>query len=169
MADEGSAIDGAVTIRLASRKDEPALTRIDLDTRRPEVTPAPEPDAGFRFFDGRAEPEDTLVATVDDEICGLCALTRPTPLDSNRHVLEIVELSVSPSHQRRGIGTALLEAAAEFAAQRGCTKLRLRVLATNPAALKLYEACGFVVEGTLRNEFRVAGVYVDDLLMARSV
>ena len=40
------------------------------------------------------------------------------------------------------------------------------MLTRNEAALRLYERCGFVVEGVLRGEFFLDGVYVDDLLMA---
>jgi RimJ/RimL family protein N-acetyltransferase len=42
----------------------------------------------------------------------------------------------------------------------------LRVLAPNHSARRLYESCGFVVEGTLRAEFLLEGEEVDDVLMA---
>ena len=57
--------------------------------------------------------------------------------------------------------------AVEEARRRGCRKLRVRVLVTNAAARALYDAAGFVVEGVLREEFRIDGAFVDDLLMAR--
>jgi len=34
---------------------------------------------------------------------------------------------------------------------------------------RLYESCGFVVEGVLRGEFHVDGRDVDDVLMARAL
>jgi RimJ/RimL family protein N-acetyltransferase len=43
------------------------------------------------------------------------------------------------------------------------------VLETNTRARRLYEAAGFEVEGVLRDEFLLAGRYVDDLLMARDL
>lgn len=43
----------------------------------------------------------------------------------------------------------------------------LRVLAPNARARRLYEGCGFEVEGVLRHEFLLRGEYVDDLVMAR--
>jgi RimJ/RimL family protein N-acetyltransferase len=42
----------------------------------------------------------------------------------------------------------------------------LRVLGRNTVARRLYSACGFVNEGTLRAEFLRGGRYVDDVLMA---
>ena len=53
------------------------------------------------------------------------------------------------------------------AAQLGARKLSLRVLGGNSRARRLYEACGFVVEGILRSEFLLGGRYVDDIFMAR--
>jgi ribosomal protein S18 acetylase RimI-like enzyme len=155
-----------VEVRIATAADEPALTTIDLDSRSNAVTPAPDPDPGFALFDGRAEPESTLVAILDGEPAGLIALARPTTLESHRHVLEVIDLAVAPAHQRQGIGRTLLEAAAELARSRGARRLTLRVLSSNPGARALYEDCGFVVEGVLRGEFLLDGAYVDDVLMA---
>ena len=58
-------------------------------------------------------------------------------------------------------------AASDRARERSALKLSLRVLGTNPGAQRLYESCGFVVEGVLRSEFLIGGELVDDLLMAR--
>jgi len=64
------------------------------------------------------------------------------------------------------VGRALVEAAKWEAHRRGATKLTLRVLAPNTGARRLYEACGFVVEGVLVGEFLLDGRPVDDVLMA---
>jgi hypothetical protein len=39
-------------------------------------------------------------------------------------------------------------------------------LRRTPLRGRLYESCGFRVEGVLREEFRIEGRYVDDVLMA---
>ena len=59
-----------------------------------------------------------------------------------------------------------MAAAVREAGSRGARRLTLRVLAPNTAARGLYEACGFTVEGVLREEFLLEGRYVDDVLMA---
>ena len=64
---------------------------------------------------------------------------------------------------------ALLDAAVAEARRRGAQRLTLRVLGPNAGARRLYEAAGFVVEGTLRGEFVLDGGLVDDVLMARSL
>jgi ribosomal protein S18 acetylase RimI-like enzyme len=107
-----------------------------------------------------------LVADVDGEVAGYVKLGPALPLESNRHVLEVKGLVVDPDHHRRGIGRLLMHAAVRAASARGARRLTLRVLAPNKAATALYESCGFTVEGVLREEFRLGGRYVDDVLMA---
>jgi ribosomal protein S18 acetylase RimI-like enzyme len=155
----------SVTIRTATSDDDEVLVALDDATRSPAVTPAPEPRPGRRFFTHTA-PGDVLVAGLDGVVVGYAMLHQPIPVPSHAHVLEVNGLAVDPAHQGRGVGRALVEAAQAEAVRRGARKLGLRVLGTNPAARRLYEACGFVVEGVLRGEFRIGGVEVDDVLMA---
>ena len=59
----------------------------------------------------------------------------------------------------------LVLAALEEARRRGARSVTLRILAPNGAARRLYERCGFHVQGVLREEFLLRGRYVDDVLM----
>ncbi len=150
------------TIRPATGEDAGALLALDEATWGADVSPGERPTG--------IPPErlpDTLVAEVDGAVAGYVQLGRPTPLASNAHVLEIQGLAVDPRRRGRGLGRALVEAAAREAAARGARRLTLRVLAPNAAARRLYAACGFVEEGVLGEEFLLAGRYVDDVLMAR--
>ena len=76
---------------------------------------------------------------------------------------------VSPSHRRRGIGRALLQAAADWAREAGVTKLELHVFPHNEPALALYEDFGFVKEGYRRRHYRRGTELVDAVLMAYEV
>jgi len=60
----------------------------------------------------------------------------------------------------------VLDAVVEEARARRCRRVTLRVLGHNAGARRLYETAGFAVEGILRGEFFLDGVYVDDVLMA---
>jgi RimJ/RimL family protein N-acetyltransferase len=59
-----------------------------------------------------------------------------------------------------------MDAMKQYALEQGITKLRLRVLSSNPGAIAFYTQCGFVTEGRLISEFYIAGKYVDDILMS---
>jgi ribosomal protein S18 acetylase RimI-like enzyme len=116
-----------------------------------------------------------LVAVLDDEVAGYLRLRPATPWASNAHVLMIAGLAVAPSAQRKGVASALLEAAEAPASERKIERLTLRVLSVNTAARALYERHGYETEGELRGEFRLpvgpggAVVQVDDVLLAKTI
>jgi RimJ/RimL family protein N-acetyltransferase len=84
---------------------------------------------------------------------------------ASRHVADL-GLMVAASHRRQGIGTALLEAATEWARESEVTKLELHVFPWNEAAIALYESFGFTKEGYRRAHYRRGDDYVDAILMA---
>jgi ribosomal protein S18 acetylase RimI-like enzyme len=155
-----------LTIRTAVPADGRRLVDLDRATWSEEVSPVPLWPEDTDFFANRA-PGDVLVAEQDGVAVGYVTLGRPTPVASNRHVLQIAGLAVDSACHRQGLGRRLIEAAVTEATRRGARKLSLRVLGGNGAARALYAGCGFVVEGVLREEFRLGGRYVDDVLMAR--
>jgi ribosomal protein S18 acetylase RimI-like enzyme len=71
---------------------------------------------------------------------------------------------VAPSHQRRGLGTALISWAEEYMGRRS-PNVFLCVSAFNQDAKRLYERLGYEVVGTLRDYF-VTGY--DEILMRKS-
>lgn len=154
-----------VGTRPAAPADDAALLAIDVATWSPDVSPAPTPTRDA-FFDEGHTPDGYLVAEVDGVVSGYVSLHQNVPLPSHAHVLEINGLAVAPAAQGRGVGRLLVEAAVTHAAGRGARKVTLRVLGPNEGARRLYERCGFVVEGVLRGEFELAGRLVDDVLMA---
>ena len=154
-----------VNVRGARVADGAAVTRIDGVTWNSEVSPAPA-RVGEGFFE-RNDPGDVLVAEVDGRVAGYAALRQWSRIPSHAHVLEINGLAVDPGHQGQGLGRALVAACVAQARRRGARKLTLRVLGGNHRARRLYESCGFQVEGVLREEFLLDGRYVDDVLMAR--
>jgi ribosomal protein S18 acetylase RimI-like enzyme len=153
-------------------RDEDALTRIEQETSSLKVSPILFPP---RPFFENARPEEVLVAVLDDEVAGFVRLRPATPWASNEHVLMIAGLAVTPSAQRKGVASALLEAAEAYASKRKVERLTLRVLSVNTAARALYEGYGYETEGELRGEFRLplgpggAMVQVDDVLMAKTI
>ncbi|MFE9888573.1 GNAT family N-acetyltransferase [Streptomyces scopuliridis] len=158
-------------IRPALPSDDGILGALDRATWSSlhAVSPRPEPPYG-PFFDARHRPEDFLVAEVENErIAGYIRVARPTPLAGNAHVRQIQGLAVHEWARGRGVGRALLRAAALHARNQGARRLTLRVLGHNAPARRLYEAEGYVVEGVLPGEFLLDGVYVDDVLMGISL
>jgi ribosomal protein S18 acetylase RimI-like enzyme len=155
-----------INVRPAHAEDDQALAAIDLAAWSIQVTPASAREPGSPFFTERTRPEHVLAAEVDGVVAGYVMLHQSIPLASHDHVLEVNGLAVDPGQRGRGIGRRLMEEAKLEAARRGASKLTLRVLAPNAMARRLYEACGFTVEGVLEAEFSLDGHLVDDVLMA---
>jgi ribosomal protein S18 acetylase RimI-like enzyme len=152
-------------IRSAEPDDDAALRAIDVTTWSPDVTPAPQSEPQTPFFSDRHTPSDVIVAQRDGLVVGYAMLQQTIPLPSHQHVLELNGLAVAPGQQRRGVGRRLVEEAQHEARRRRVRKLSLRVLAPNTTARRLYESCGFTVEGILKGEFLLRGQLVDDVLM----
>lgn len=156
-----------VRIRVGRPSDDLGLGDIDRAAFAGVDNVVAVSDAGSPFFTESTRPEDVLVAELDGGVVGYAKIRPPTPLESNAHVLQIQGLAVDPAVHGRGVGRALVEGTLAEARRRGARKLSLRVLASNRNAERLYAACGFEVEGVLREEFLIDGRYVDDRLMAR--
>ena len=102
-------------------------------------------------------------------VVGYALVGQALPLASHAHVLELRGLAVDPARQLCGAGRRLVEASVEQARGQGARKLALRVLGSNVRARRLYESCGFLVEGVLQAEFFLGGRYIADVLMARDL
>lgn len=157
-------------IRHATLDDEETLGRLDRVAWSPLHSVQSRPQPPYEpFYNERFGPRDHLVAELDGELVGYIRLGRPTPLVCNAHVRQIQGLVVAEKARGAGVGRALLRAVREEARRQGARRLTLRVLGHNTPARGLYEAEGFVVEGVLPEEFLLAGGYVDDVLMGRSL
>jgi ribosomal protein S18 acetylase RimI-like enzyme len=58
-------------------------------------------------------------------------------------VARLYSLATQPEARGKGVGSALLEAAAHAGRRRGCRRLRLEVRTDNALAIRLYERLGF--------------------------
>ena len=89
------------------------------------------------------ERGEVLVAEVEGMVAGFAAV-----LIEDDHA-ELDGLFVEPEHWRRGIGSALIDAAVHEARRKG---LSLMVVA-GASAKEFYERCGFTLEGEAQTRF----------------
>jgi RimJ/RimL family protein N-acetyltransferase len=90
------------------------------------------------------------------------------PHPASSHVAD-VGLMVARDARRQGVGTALLQAATNWAREAGIRKLELHVFPWNEAAIALYDSFGFEREGFRKRHYRRGGELVDSILMAYEV
>jgi RimJ/RimL family protein N-acetyltransferase len=107
-----------------------------------------------------------LIAIVDDSVVGWCDITR-VPFEGMTHVGRL-GMGVKADYRGQGIGKGLLKAALNQAFDQGLERIELEVFRSNEAAVRLYEAHGFLREGVKVGARKLDGT-VDDLLLFATV
>jgi putative acetyltransferase len=74
-------------------------------------------------------------------------------------------MGVLPEFRGQGIGRLLMKACLDKAWANGLSRIELEVHADNLSAIRLYQAFGFVVEGTKKHGMRMDGACFDTLMM----
>ncbi len=162
-----------LTIRRTSSRDAAAMAQLMSD---PAVfggllqMPYPSEDGWrARLADAppAGKPELSLVAERDGAIVGSVALDGVGVALRRRHAMGLGIL-VARESQGQGVGTALLQAACDYADNwLGTLRIELTVYADNAVAQRLYARFGFELEGRFRGYALRDGVFVDALAMAR--
>jgi ribosomal protein S18 acetylase RimI-like enzyme len=92
--------------------------------------------------------DGTIVAVGDGEVIGSIHVA------ASRHGYGEIGMAIAREWRGRGVGSALMEAAIDWARARGLHKLSLGVFAHNAAGLALYRKYGFVEEGRRVKQYR---------------
>ncbi|MBR6917708.1 MAG: GNAT family N-acetyltransferase [Clostridia bacterium] len=106
-----------------------------------------------------------LVAEDAGVIAGFIWAQRGKP-ERVRHSAYIVA-GVLASYRGRGIGSEFFRLLDDWARDAGIIRLELTVESSNTAAKRLYEKCGFAVEGVRRASMKVGGDFVDEYYMGK--
>ena len=149
---------GETRIRQAEPGDHEAVARLYglLDalhtSELPRLFRLP-PSGGYaqdQFRRELANPEvGFFVAERGGRIVGMVHVsigeTKPYPVIVPRRVAKVNDLAVDEGCRREGIGRALMERAAAWAAGQGADEMELSVYAFNEGAMAFYQALGFTV------------------------
>lgn len=105
-----------------------------------------------------------VAVTEDERVVGWCDIVR-VPMEGFSHTGRL-GMGLLAAYRGQGIGRRLATAAIEAARAAGMERIELEVLASNTAAIQLYEKLGFVHEGLKRRARHLDGVWDDNVLMA---
>jgi putative acetyltransferase len=157
-----------VEIRPFSMDDAEALWRLFRQPGVLETTmtlPSQRLEQRRARYEALGDDDHMLVAIRHGEVAGTAALHVGT--GRRRHAATL-GIAVSVTHQRAGVGEALMLAVLDLADRwLGLRRLELGVLVGNEAARRLYERHGFEPEGVLRQAVACEGELRDELCMAR--
>ena len=126
-----------------------------------------EVDQPASWWRGRLENPDlgVYVARLGEDPVGMAGWMLPAAANT-RHRAYLWGVYVRDGLRGGGIGRGLVAAALGEAASRS-EAVDLHVLTDNLPAIRLYEALGFTVVGTVPRALKYAGVHSDQHLMAR--
>jgi ribosomal protein S18 acetylase RimI-like enzyme len=121
--------------------------------------PPEEADAVFDDLPPGGTRETKLVCGLfsDDAMVGISDLARDYP---NRGTAMIGLLAIDEAYRRKGLGLAATRHIEDLVRDRGCTVLRIGVVASNGPAFPFWRSAGFMatgesrlwVDGTVRSE-----------------
>ena len=140
-----------VSTRPATMADVPLLVALWGELRnvgaRAEraVNPMSVPDVGARLAEAIASDDcRVIVATADDQVSGMAVLreVRPDPLSLHR-VVQVSHVVVASGKRRRGVGHALVAAAADFADERQIEHVTAGVYPSLREVSRFYARLGF--------------------------
>jgi GNAT superfamily N-acetyltransferase len=132
------------TVRQATVSDVPLLTPL-FDAYRQFYQQPSEPDRTRRFLLDRFEHNQSVIfiAESDGAAVGFTQLYPSFSSGALARIFILNDLFVDSSARRSGAGTALLNAAADYARCVGALRLVLSTELTNTAAQSLYERSGW--------------------------
>lgn len=125
-------VSDIVIIRAALRQDVDAVTEIEAGALKTDWH-------GREDLDRRISDGDVLVAELNKTIVGYCAII----FRKGRAAAMLDTIAVVPTAIGKGVGKALLNAAAKEARRRGHGTLRLLVRSDNERAIGFYQQFGF--------------------------
>jgi GNAT superfamily N-acetyltransferase len=106
-----------------------------------------DPDVARRFLRERLEGGESIIFLAIDGVGSAVGFTQLFPSFSSvsaARILILNDLFVAPEGRRRGVGTLLLDAVAEYGRSVGAVRLTLSTEVTNLTAQSLYEREGWV-------------------------
>lgn len=142
--------DGSLEIRLACDDDRLPLAVLFAAVAEERDGIATEPPVDIEARAASWTLEGTRVAVADGVIVG------SLHVEQSRFGFGEIGMAVARGWRGRGVGSALLSAAIDWARERGLHKLSLSVFVHNTAAIALYRKFGFVEEGRRVKHFRRA-------------
>ncbi|QCJ71936.1 GNAT family N-acetyltransferase [Providencia heimbachae] len=158
-----------LTIRRATIEDIPTITKMHADySTYANTLQLPYPTT--KTWEARLSTDNPLVtqfvATIDNVVVGLLVISQAEQV-RRKHVATF-GITVSESHQGKGIGTKLMQVMVDYCDNwLNIHRIELEVFADNGSGVGLYEKFGFELEGRMRDYAFRDGKYVDAVMMSR--
>jgi RimJ/RimL family protein N-acetyltransferase len=140
--------EGQFEIRPARDEDRLPLARVFAEVAEERDGIGSEPPVDIEKRAASWTLDATIVAVGNGEVIGSIHVA------DTGHGFGEIGMAILREWRGRGVGSALMAAAIEWARERGLHKLSLGVFAHNAAGIALYRKFGFVEEGRRVKHYR---------------
>jgi GNAT superfamily N-acetyltransferase len=150
--------DDRPTVDDATEGDADDVARL-FDAYRVFYDRSSDVEGARRFITARLERRTTrfFLARIDAAAVGFVHLLPSFDTLAMRPMWILEDLFVEPSYRRRGVGSALLRHAEQFARDNGAGRISLTTAHTNATAQHLYVAEGYEADTVFRTYHRTLG------------
>jgi len=145
----GSTLDRALLVKFMQRTYQDMFPRQDFSHLSATVEQYLSKDTPLWWVEYSAEKKEQINIFPTRPIACLWMGNAIDQISGLRHA-HIFLLYVNPEHRRKGIGTALIRYAENWAKQRGDMQIALQVFQTNTPALQLYNQLGYQTQSLWR-------------------
>ncbi len=141
----GSTLDRALLVKFMQRTYQDMFPQQDFSHLSQTVEQYLSRDTPLWWVEYSAEKKEQVDIFPTPPIACLWMGNAIDQISGLRHA-HIFLLYVTPEHRRKGIGTALMQYAENWAKQRGDNQIALQVFQTNTPALNLYNQLGYKIQ-----------------------
>ena len=141
----GSTLDRALLVKFMQRTYQDMFPRQDFSHLSQTVEQYLSKDTPLWWVEYSAEKKEAVDIFPTRPIACLWMGNAIDQISGLRHA-HIFLLYVTPEYRRKGIGTALMQYAENWAKQRGDNQIALQVFQTNSPALNLYNQLGYQIQ-----------------------
>jgi ribosomal protein S18 acetylase RimI-like enzyme len=141
-------LDAPFELRAARDEDRIPLAQVFAAVAEERTGIGTEPPVDIEARAASWTLDGTIVAVAAGEVIG------SIHVGTSGHGFGEIGMAIAREWRGRGVGSALMEAAIEWARAEGLHKLSLGVFAHNAAGLALYRKYGFVEEGRRVKHYR---------------
>lgn len=138
----GSTLDRALLVKFMQRTYQDMFPQQDFSHLSQTVEQYLSTNTPLWWVEYSAEKKEQVDIFPTTPIACLWMGNAIDQISGLRHA-HIFLLYVTPEHRRKGIGTALMQYAENWAKQRGDNQIALQVFQTNTPALNLYNQLGY--------------------------
>lgn len=116
-----------------------------------------------------AEPQVLVAQDDEDGIVGFAGFDRSRDKGTPPTMGELWAIYVQPSHQQRGVGLALWDAAREGLQDEGCTHVSIWLPIANDRAMRFFELAGFKREMNSAKTVPMGDLKIEEIRLKRTL